>query len=207
MIGRLTGVVLEKQPGQILLDVAGVGYELEISLSTFASLEEMTHRNDAVINADAVVSMHTHLVIRDDAHVLFGFATQKERELFRTLIRVNGVGPRMALGILSGLEASAFAGAIRSNDLKTLTGLPGVGKKTAERLVIELRDKVDTFEAAGEALAAPVGGDVAEDVETALISLGYKPQEAARAISRIESPAADVETMIKQALQQLMRGR
>ena len=207
MIGRLTGTVLEKQPGQILLDVGGVGYELEVSLATFAALDEMADRADGRVSPDDVISMHTHLVIRDDAHVLFGFATARERELFRTLIRVNGVGPRMALGILSAMEASVFAGAIRANDLKQLTGLPGVGKKTAERLVIELRDKLETFEDAGAAISAPVVSDIASDVETALISLGYKPQEAARAISRIASPAADVETMIKQALQQLMQGR
>lgn len=200
MIGRLSGIILEKQPGQLLIDVGGVGYELEISLSTFTELDAPS------ADKDRLVSIHTHLIVRDDAHILFGFATTSERELFRTLIKVNGVGPRMALGILSGLESSAFAAAVLGNDLKVLTGLPGVGKKTAERLVIELRDKVEAFAKPGESLFAKSGGDIASDVEAALIGLGYRPQEAAKAISRIESPADDVETLIKQALKQLMQG-
>ncbi|MFT7220872.1 MAG: Holliday junction DNA helicase RuvA [Candidatus Azotimanducaceae bacterium] len=200
MIGRLSGIILEKQPGQLLIDVGGVGYELEISLSTFTELDAPS------ADGDRLVSIHTHLIIRDDAHILFGFATTSERELFRTLIKVNGVGPRMALGILSGLESSAFAAAVLGNDLKVLTGLPGVGKKTAERLVIELRDKVEAFAKPGESLFATSGGDIASDVEAALIGLGYRPQEAAKAISRIDSPADDVETLIKQALKQLMQG-
>ena len=196
MIGRLVGDILERHPGQVLLDVSGVGYEVEVSLNTFAALASV----------EGPVALHTHLVVREDAHVLFGFSTREERELFRTLIRVNGVGPKLALAILSGLEASAFAAAVRDNDVKTLTGLPGVGRKTAERLIVEMRDKLDGLAVAASLPASAAPTSPVEDAEAALIGLGYRPQEAARAIAAIEAPAGDVETLIRQALKQLMQG-
>jgi Holliday junction DNA helicase RuvA len=195
MIGRLTGLVIERDQGQLLLDVGGVGYEVEISLTTYTQVSEI----------EGPVTVHTHLVVRDDAHLLYGFASTGEREMFRTLIKVNGVGPRMALGILSGLDSASFARAVTGNDVKALTALPGVGKKTAERLIIEMRDKVDSFDVSGSANLGTMRTNVMEDAESALIGLGYRPQEAARAISRVTDPAEDVESLIRQALKLLMQ--
>ena len=195
MIGRLTGLVIESTPGQLLLDVGGVGYEIEISLTTYAEVSEVK----------GPVTVHTHLVVRDDAHLLFGFASTAERVMFRTLIKVNGVGPRMALGILSGLDSASFARAVLGNDVKALTALPGVGKKTAERLIIEMRDKVDSFDVSGSGNPGTMTANVLEDAESALIGLGYRPQEAARAISQVIDPAEDVESLIRQALKLLMQ--
>ncbi len=194
MIGRLTGSVIERTPGTLLLDVAGVGYEVEISLTTSALLAEI----------EGPVVVHTHLVVRDDAHLLYGFARLEEREMFRTLIRVNGVGPKMALGILSGLDADTFARAVLNDDVKSLTALPGVGKKTAERLIIEMRDKVESLVVSTSETPVTMPVNITDDAESALIGLGYKPQEAARAIAQVDDPADDVETLIRQALKVLM---
>ena len=204
MIGRLTGLVIESTPGQLLLDVGGVGYEVEISLTTYAHILEIQG-----LEAQGPVTVHTHLVVRDDAHLLYGFASAGEREMFRTLIKVNGVGPRMALGILSGLDSASFARAVTGNDVKALTALPGVGKKTAERLIIEMRDKVDSFDVdvSGSDNLSTMTINVIEDAESALIGLGYRPQEAARAVSRVSDPAEDVESLIRQALKLLMQSR
>ena len=195
MIGQLRGQIAQISPQQLLIDVGGVGYEVKISLNTFAALAD--------IKSEAVV--FTHLVVREDAQLLFGFSSADERELFRTLIKVNGVGPKMALAILSGLDAASFAACILDGDVKTLTGLPGVGKKTAERLIIEMRDKVTTL--AGEQMPEidAVTANIADDAEAALIGLGYKPQEAALALSKLEEPAQDLEALIKQALKVLMK--
>ena len=195
MIGRLTGLLIESAPGQLLIDVGGVGYEVEISLTTYAQ----------VLETEGPVTVHTHLVVRDDAHLLYGFASIGEREMFRTLIKVNGVGPRMALGILSGLDSASFARAVTGNDLKALTALPGVGKKTAERLIIEMRDKVDSFDVSGSDNLSTIINSVIEDAESALIGLGYRPQEAARAVSLVSDPAEDVESLIRQALKLLLQ--
>ena len=195
MIGRLTGSIIERTPGTLLLDVSGVGYELEISLTTSATFSE----------ADGPVEIHTHLVVRDDAHLLYGFATVREREMFRSLIRVNGVGPKMALAILSGLDTRSFAAAVLNDDVKSLTALPGVGRKTAERLIIEMRDKVESPGVSTPDIPGTMRGDITEDAESALIGLGYKPQEAARAVARVENPATDVESLIRQALRVLMQ--
>lgn len=201
MIGRLTGLVIESAPGQLLLDVGGVGYEIEISLTTYAHVLETQGPE-----TQGQVTMHTHLVVRDDAHLLYGFSSTGEREMFRTLIKVNGVGPRMALGILSGLDSASFARAVIGNDVKALTALPGVGKKTAERLIIEMRDKVDSFDVSGSDNPSTMTTNVTEDAESALIGLGYRPQEAARALSLVSDPAEDVESLIRQALKLLMQG-
>ena len=195
MIGRLTGLLIESAPGQLLLDVGGVGYEVEISLTTYAQ----------VLETEGPVTVHTHLVVREDAHLLYGFASIGERKMFRTLIKVNGVGPRMALGILSGLDSASFARAVTGNDLKALTALPGVGKKTAERLIIEMRDKVDSFDVSGSDNLSTIINSVIEDAESALIGLGYRPHEAARAVSLVSDPAEDVESLIRQALKLLLQ--
>lgn len=195
MIGRLTGFVIESGPGQLLLDVGGVGYDVEISLSTYTQVAEN----------EGPVTIHTHLVVRDDAHLLYGFTSNGEREMFRTLIKVNGVGPRMALGILSGLDSASFARAVTGNDVKALTALPGVGKKTAERLIIEMRDKVGSFELSGSDNPSTIKMSVKEDAESALIGLGYRPQEATRAVSLVSEPTEDVESLIRQALKLLMQ--
>ena len=200
MIGRLTGLVIESTPGQLLLDVGGVGYEVEISLTTYAHILEVQG-----LETQRQVTIHTHLVVRDDAHLLYGFASVGERVMFRTLIKVNGVGPRMALGILSGLDSASFARAVVGNDVKALTALPGVGKKTAERLIIEMRDKVDSFDVSGSDNPSTMTSNVTEDAESALIGLGYRPQEAARALSLVSDPAEDVESLIRQALKLLMQ--
>lgn len=195
MIGRLRGQIAQISPQQLLIDVGGVGYEVEISLNTFAALAD--------VKSEAVV--FTHLVVREDAQLLFGFSSADERELFRTLIKVNGVGPKMALAILSGLDASSFAACILDGDVKTLTGLPGVGKKTAERLIIEMRDKVTTLAGEQRPENDAVTANIADDAEAALIGLGYRPQEAALALSKLEDPGQDLEALIKQALKILMK--
>ncbi|MBT7175217.1 MAG: Holliday junction branch migration protein RuvA [Gammaproteobacteria bacterium] len=205
MIGRLTGLVIESAPGQLLLDVGGVGYEIEISLTTYAHILETQGLETKGLETKRPVTVHTHLVVRDDAHLLYGFASAGEREMFRTLIKVNGVGPRMALGILSGLDSASFARAVTGNDVKALTALPGVGKKTAERLIIEMRDKVDSFDVSGSDNPSTMTINVIEDAESALIGLGYRPQDAARAVSRVSDPAEDVESLIRQALKLLMQ--
>ena len=174
-----------------------MGYEVEISLTTYAQ----------VLETEGPVTVHTHLVVRDDAHLLYGLASIGEREMFRTLIKVNGVGPRMALGILSGLDSASFARAVTGNDVKALTALPGVGKKTAERLIIEMRDKVDSFDVSGPDNLSTIINSVIEDAESALIGLGYRPQEAARAVSLVSDPAEDVESLIRQALKLLLQSR
>jgi Holliday junction DNA helicase RuvA len=197
MIGRLKGLLIESAPGQLLIDVGGVGYEVEISLTTYVQ----------VLETEGPVTVHTHLVVRDDAHLLYGFASIGEREMFRTLIKVNGVGPRMALGILSGLDSASFARAVTGNDVKALTALPGVGKKTAERLIIEMRDKVDSFDVSGSDNLSTIINSVIEDAESALIGLGYRPHEAARAVSLVSDPAEDVESLIRQALKLLLQSR
>ena len=195
MIGRITGVLLHKQPPQLLVDVQGVGYELEAPMSTFYQLPADGER----------VMLHTHLVVREDAQLLYGFYSETERSLFRSLIRINGVGPKLALTILSGVSADEFSRCIMENDAKSLTALPGVGKKTAERLIVELRDKIDT-DASLPAAAAPAGITAAptnpvSDAVSALISLGYKAQEASRMVRSVESDGLSTEAIIKAALQ------
>ncbi len=192
MIGLIRGLLVERAPGQVLVDVAGVGYEIDIPVSTFNALPQ----------AQQTVQLFTHLAVREDAQQLFGFASVEDRDLFRALIRVNGVGPRLALTILSGMDASALAQCVHGNDVKALTGLPGVGKKTAERLIIDLRDRLPEADVS-ETTATAARGDHFADAETALIGLGFKPQEAARALACVEDSSADVETLIKLALKEL----
>lgn len=202
MIGRLCGKILEKSPPFLLLDVHGVGYEVEAPMSTFYNLP---------LDKDAVVILHTHLLVRDDAHLLFGFARLTERSMFRTLIKINGVGAKMALAILSGMDADEFAQCILAEDANALTRLPGVGKKTAERLIVEMRDKLPKHDGGSE-LTARIDGkgrDPAEgespkvQASSALVSLGYKPVEAARMVAVVESDGLATEEIIRLALKNM----
>ncbi len=197
MIGRLQGVVIEKQAPDLLLDVQGVGYEVLVSLSTFF----------AVPDVGESVTLHTHFVVREDAQQLYGFAELGERTLFRHLIKVNGVGPKMALAILSGMSASEFALCVHHNDVATLVKLPGVGKKTAERLVIEMRDRLGDIETSASPHSAVTSATtgIVEEAESALIALGYKPQDAAKMVSRAESNDIDsAEQLIRAALKSMV---
>lgn len=199
MIGRLKGTLLTKQPPTLLLDVNGVGYEVNAPMSTFYQLPE--------INQEVV--LHTHLVVREDVLQLCGFATEAERSMFRSLIKINGVGPKLALSILSAISADDFARCIQNNDTTTLVRLPGVGKKTAERLVIEMRDKLKDWQAgapdaSGKATAGMIEidhkADPVEEAVSALIALGYKPPQASRMVSQIDSHDLSSEDIIRDAL-------
>lgn len=169
MIGRLTGTLAEKNPPQVLVDVNGVGYEVDVPMSTFYALPATGER----------VQLMTHYVVREDAHLLFGFATQDERAAFRQLIKVTGIGPKVALAVLSGLSVAELNQAIALQDVKRLTRVPGIGNKTAERLLLELKGKA--VAASGAQGAAPVAASPADDVVNALLALGYSEKEAAAA--------------------------
>ncbi|MDT8384365.1 MAG: Holliday junction branch migration protein RuvA [Gammaproteobacteria bacterium] len=195
MIGRLHGTLIEKKPPQLLLDVGGVGYEISAPMTTFYELPETG--ND--------ITLHTHLAVREDAHVLYGFLREQDRMLFRSLIKVSGVGPKLALAILSGMSADQFAGCVQTGDSSSLTRLPGVGKKTAERLVVEMKDRLKDWQGvtfATEAAGQPVmpANAAVKDAVSALVSLGYKPQEASRMVSQVEDAALSSEEMIRLAL-------
>lgn len=199
MIGRLRGELVEKNFPICLLDVGGVGYEIETSLTTFNNLPEV----------GAQLVLYTHFVVREDAQLLYGFLEQRERRVFRALIKVNGVGPKLALTLLSGMMVADFVACIQDNDVQSLVRVPGVGKKTAERLIIEMRDRLNEWGAAeaniepGAMLRRSIVRSITRDAETALISLGYKPQEAARAISLVEDENLEVEDLIKEALKNI----
>lgn len=200
MIGRIHGRVVYKQPPHLLVDVQGVGYELEAPMTTFYDLPE----------AGAEVTLHTHLVVREDAHTLYAFTRLAERALFRDLIRINGVGARLALAILSGMDAEAFAHCVQAGDSAALTRIPGIGKKTAERLVVELRDRLDKASAApvtGRAAAdsVPAPASPVEEAVSALVALGYKPNEASRMVRSVEAADLPSEEIIRQALQSTVR--
>jgi len=202
MIGRLRGNLIEKQPPYLVLDVNGVGYELQAPMTTFYRLP--------AIGAEVV--LHTHLSITENLHQLFGFADQRDRSLFRTLIKVNGVGPKLAIAILSGMEADDIARCVRDNNIKALTKVPGIGTKTAERLVIELRDRLKNWDmpnsdvlSHNEIKQIVSDNDVYTEAESALISLGYKPVEAAKMISMAskQKPDAKSEELIRLALRSM----
>jgi len=202
MIGQLRGTLLEKQPPRLLVDVAGVGYEVEAPMTVFYDLPE----------SGAELTLYTHFVVREDAQLLYGFTGRYERELFRSLIKVNGVGPKMALAILSGIEADRLAACIRDQDTTSLVKVPGIGKKTAERLVIEMSDRLDKLEGAPAARPGPrpLDGppDSRADAIAALESLGYRNKEAAAAVGRAaEEAGADPssEELIRRALRTLAR--
>ena len=198
MIGRITGVLLEKDNQMALIDVGGVGYEVEVPLNTFFKLP----------HPGETLTLHTHFVVREDAQLLYGFMEVIERSLFRVLIRINGVGPKMAIAMLSGMEVSEFISCVQRDDVNALIKMPGVGKKTAERLIIELKDKVSDWQepvTMGSSATVSKGSSL-EEAENALISLGYKPQEAGRAViaaAKIleeNSQVPDSESLIRTAL-------
>lgn len=203
MIGRIVGRLVEKQPPFLLVDVQGVGYEIQAPMTSIYQLPE----------TGQPVTLYTHFAVSETAHQLFGFARKQDRELFRTLIKVSGVGPKMALAILSGMEPAAIARCVAEDNVSALTKVPGVGKKTAERLVIELRDKLGAFadgpaalvalEKASGAVALP---DARDDAEAALVALGYKPTDASRAISSAhkQAPAASSQELIRLALKAMI---
>jgi Holliday junction DNA helicase RuvA len=190
MIDRLRGKLLEKRPPALVIDVQGVGYALQAPLSTFYHLPEL----------QAEICLLTHLSIREDTPVLYGFLSVAERQWFRDLIRVNGVGPKLALSILSTLALNTFSQYIQHNDIIRLTRIPGVGKKTAERLVLEMRDRFAVTNAAVTLPVSTVNGVVEESVDV-LIALGYKPQEAKRWIEAVYEEGLKSETLIRRALQ------
>lgn len=198
MIGLLRGRLVDKQPPQLVLDVAGVGYELEAPMSTIYALQP-----DA-----GEVSLFTHMVVREDALLLYGFATRDERRLFRELIRISGVGPKLALTILSGISVADFMATVDADDAGRLTGLPGIGRKTAARLLVEMRGRLDRADLAAAAAiggsTAAAGTDAAGEARHALVSLGYKPQEVARLLKGVDD-TLDSEAMIREALKRAIR--
>ena len=200
MIGFLRGKLAFKAPPLLMLDVNGVGYEVEAPMTTFYNLPAI----------GAEIMLHTHLVVREDAHILFGFSTEADRSMFRTLIKVNGVGPKLALTILSGQSAEEFHRCIHNNDTQALVRLPGVGKKTAERLIIEMRDRLpDLGDAVGSSV---ISVDQSQRVNnpkqeaiSALCSLGYKPLDASKMVQNISAEGKSCEDIIRLALQGTIR--
>jgi len=207
LIGRIRGILIEKSPAQALVECAGLGYEVDIPYTTFFNLPE---------TGDELV-LHTHFVVREDAQSLYGFSSRLDRDLFRLLIKVNGVGPKLAAGILSGLDANQFIRCVEARDANALVKLPGVGKKTAERLLIEMTDRIGqlegqftpaspnatvTSDSANASIAA--GHDPREEAEAALIALGYKPQEASKAISKVPEENMSSQELIRLALRAMI---
>ncbi|MEM7465547.1 MAG: Holliday junction branch migration protein RuvA [Pseudomonadota bacterium] len=193
MIGRIQGTLLSKTPPQLLVDCHGVGYEIEAPMTTIWALPDINE----------TVTLLTHLVVRDDAHLLFGFATEAERALFRSLLKVSGIGAKVALAILSGIETEEFIRCVNAGDSARLTALPGIGKKTAERLVVEMRDRVADLPevtVSSSTNQATVVADPANDAVSGLIALGYKPAEASKLIHALEVDGKSSEDLIREAL-------
>ena len=194
MIAHLSGRLLEKHANRAVLEVNGVGYELAISVPTYSALP----------GAGSEAALHVHTHVREDALALFGFATRDEKRLFERLLAVSGIGPKLAITILSGMEADALVAALRANDVARLTRIPGIGRKTAERMVLELRDKLDAFAASGEAVAP---GGVEEEVVSALVNLGYQRPAAERALAAAakNGGALEFDALLRSALGQLSK--
>ncbi len=201
MIGRISGTLLHKHPPEILVDVGGVGYELQVPMTTLFQLPAVGE----------AVSLVTHHAVREDAHTLYGFAGERDRELFRHLIRVSGVGPKLALTILSGMDSDQFARTVQAGDVTSLVALPGVGRKTAERLLVEMRDRLANWldelgPGKGTAAGTAPGPDKLRDAEDALVALGYKPTEAAKLVAAVDDEAIrDSEELIRLALRSTVR--
>ena len=198
MIARLAGTLIHKQPPLMVIDVAGVGYEVEAPLSVFYDLPEL---------GQSVVIL-THLSIKDDSHTLYGFSSEAERTLFRQLLKISGIGAKLALTILSGASGEELARYVAERDSASLTRLPGIGKKTADRIIIELRDKLDlipfaTLKAAGGGPVVPP--DAVSEAITALNALGYKPQESSSMVRKVAEPEMSVEEIIRHALQSMVK--
>ena len=193
MIGQVSGTLVHKQPPQLMVDVRGIAYELEAPMTAFYNLPEV----------GASVSLYTHLAIRDDAHLLFGFTDRRQRDLFRILLKTSGVGPRVALAILSGLTADDLVACISAGDVAQLMRVPGIGRKTAERLVIELRDRLDNIGDSGSDLSG-AGLTPQQDAISALVALGYRAAEAGRVVRSVDTDGGPtVESLIREALKSL----
>jgi Holliday junction DNA helicase RuvA len=196
VIGHLRGRLVRKSPPALIVDVNGVGYELEAPMSTFYRLPE--------VGSD--IELHTHLVVREDAHLLYGFATEDERRLFRDLLRVTGIGPKIGLALLSGIDVDTFMRCVEGQDVDALTRIPGIGRKTAERLLIEMRDRI---RALGQlpSSSRPVNAAAGSRAEAyaALVALGYRPVEVTRLLKSVESEGAGTEELIRRALQAAAR--
>ncbi|GAC1628985.1 MAG: Holliday junction branch migration protein RuvA [Nevskia sp.] len=199
MIGRLTGVLVAKQPPMLLLDVQGIGYEIEVPMSTFFKLPA----------SGETITLQTHFVVREDAQLLFGFATQTEKSLFREIIRISGIGPKLGLAILSGIGVEDFWAAVRAGETGRLVKLPGIGKKTAERIVIELRDKAGAGGPGDIGMLTSAGVTIAAsppaEARAALESLGYKPVEAQKLIDAIAKDGMSTDQLIREALRRAVR--
>jgi len=204
MIGRLSGILIQKQRTVIMIDVHGVGYEVQAPMSTFYNLPEL----------DKPVVLLIHMVVREDAQLLYGFYSESERLLFKSLIKVNGVGPKLGLTILSGISANEFVQVVKNNDESGLIRLPGIGKKTAQRLIVEMRDRLDDWQddtVAGLDKTSitsdnlNTGQDIIKEATSALIALGYKPVEASKMISKLDKQDQTSESLIKQALKNTVR--
>ncbi len=195
MIGRLCGIIAQKQPPLLLLNVNNVFYEVHCPMTSFYNFPDIGEST----------TLHTHFVVREDAQQLYGFHTERERKLFRSLIRVNGVGPKLALTILSGIEADVFVQCIRNEDASSLTSIPGIGKKTAERLIIETRDVLAKWDIDTMLSQTPnATPSHADDAIAALTALGYKPTDAKRAIDRVNSKGTTSEELIRLALKEMV---
>jgi Holliday junction DNA helicase RuvA len=194
LIGYLRGRIAAKHPPQLVMDVGGVGYEVEAPMSTFYTLPAV----------GTETTLHTHLVVREDAHVLYGFGTERERALFRELIKVSNVGPRIALAILSGVSVEGFHRSVESQDVAALVRIPGIGRKTAERLVVEMRDRLQILGAPLTAAEGAAGASAAPSAHSeaygALIALGYKPPEVIRLLKAVDPAVTSTEEMIRHAL-------
>ncbi len=194
MIGRISGILVEKKPPSLLVDVQGIGYEVLAPMTTFSQL--------AALNEP--ITLHTHLVVREDAHLLYGFAHQNDRKLFQQLIKINGVGPKLALGILSVMEPAQFAHVVEQEEVAALVKIPGVGKKTAERLVIELKDKMSEWTHSVDSMTQVelvANPDIKQEAAVALEALGYKPKEAQKLIDKNYDGSLSLEQLIRTALQ------
>ncbi|WP_339387557.1 Holliday junction branch migration protein RuvA [Vibrio caribbeanicus] len=205
MIGRLRGILVEKQPPELLIEVNGIGYEVQMPMSCFYELPN--------IGEEAII--YTHFVVREDAQLLYGFNTVKERALFREVIKANGVGPKLGLGILSGMTASQFVASVEREDISTLVKLPGVGKKTAERLVVEMKDRLKgwsagdlftpyTDAAVADKLPESSASNAEEEAVSALLALGYKPTQASKVVSQVMVEGMSSEKLIREALKSMV---
>jgi Holliday junction DNA helicase RuvA len=195
MIGAVRGRIASKTPPQLTVDVGGLGYELEAPMSTFFHLPPI----------GSEVSLLTHLVVREDAHVLYAFATEEERRLFRSLIRVSGMGPKIALALLSGMSVAAFTRCVQSEDVAALTRVPGVGRKTAERLIVEMRDRLSRPASPPGTAPAAVSDSPEGEAFGALVALGYRAAEATRLLKAVEPGTHTTEELIRRALQNAAR--
>ena len=205
MIGRLNGLLVEKQPPEILIEVSGVGYEVQMPMTCFYDLPK--------VGDNAIV--YTHFVVREDAQLLFGFNNKTERALFRELLKANGVGPKLGLAILSGMSAQQFVSCVNNEDATALVKLPGVGKKTAERLVLEMKDRLknwgnDLFTPFSDSAViepasdATIANNAADDAVSALVALGYKLPQAQKAVKSVSKPDMSTEVLIKESLKSML---